>query len=191
MIEFTIQELFPRFLLNDKNGYAIAKATEAALRYMCAAVDAGLKCVVDYDAMPEWRLDEMAWEYNCLYDYRGTLEEKRRWIAEAAPIYNVYGTAQAIIKYLYGVFDSVEVEEASGYGGDPYHFRVTVSGEVTESKAQWAYKAIASAKNTRSVLDSMGVGGYARITVHGEAQEYARVRFPLCGEFLAGEWPQS
>ena len=169
----------------------MAKAIEAALKYFAGTVASAYDRFGNVEQMPEKRLDELAWEYNCLYDYSGTLEEKRRWIAEAAPIYNVYGTAQAIIKYLYGVFDSVEVEEASGYGGDPYHFRVTVSGEVTESKAQWAYKAIASAKNTRSVLDSMGVGGYARITVHGEAQEYARVRFPLCGEFLAGEWPQS
>ena len=191
MVDFELQQLFPRFLLQDKNGYALAKAIESAMRYMCNRAQQGLDLILDFDAMPEWRLDELAWEYNCLYDFNGTVEEKRRWIREAAPIYNVYGTAQAIIKYLYGVFDSVEVEEASGYGGEPYHFRVTVSGELTEEKAQWAYKAIASAKNVRSVLDSMGVGSYSRIIVHGEGQEFARIHFPLCGEYLAGQWPQS
>lgn len=191
MVEFAIEELFPRFLLKDKNGYAIAKAIEAALKYMCATVEAGVKCVTDYASMPEWRLDELAWEYNCLYDYTGTLEEKRRWIAEAAPIYNVFGTAQAIIKYLYGVFETVEIEEARDYGGEPYHFRVTVSGDLTEENARWAQKAIDTAKNVRSVLDSMGVGAYERIDISTEAQEIARVRFPLCGEWLAGQWTEA
>ena len=35
------------------------------------------------------------------------------------------------------------------------------------------------------------VCSYSRITVHGEGQEFARVHFPLCGEYLAGQWPQS
>ena len=118
MIEIDIRELVPRFLRKDKNGGAIAAAIEAAMRYTAAQALTGLNLVADTDTMPEWRLDEMAWELNCLYDYRAGAEQKRRWIKHSIPIYRIYGTPRAIINYLEGMFDQVEVEENLLYGGD-------------------------------------------------------------------------
>ena len=74
MINFNVADVFPRFILNDTNGYAMAKAIEAALKYFLAKCQEGLDTLQDVDKMPEWRLDECAWESNCLYDYNADVD---------------------------------------------------------------------------------------------------------------------
>jgi P2-related tail formation protein len=191
MIDFTIHQLFPDFILADKNGYAMAKAIERALQIMCSTIQTGVDNLQNIDKMPEWLLDEMAWELGCLYDYGASLETKRKWIRDATKFYAALGTPEAIYQYLCGVFDSVAVEEAWQYGGEPFHFRVIVSGEWTEEKVSWARKAIEASKNVRSVLDELAVGANGRITVSGKGVEVGRIVFPLCGDWLCGAWPET
>ena len=155
MFDIDIRQLIPKFILNDKNGYAMAKAIEAGLKYFLKKCQEGLDCVQDVDKMPEWRLDEMAWEYNVLFDYAESIDAKRKWIKNATEYYAKYGTVAAIMKYLDGVFDSVKVEEWWEYGGDPCHFRVIVTGEWSDVADEWAKKAIAEVQNVRSVLDNI------------------------------------
>ena len=191
MIDFSITHLFPEFLLADKNGFAMARAIEKALQIMCDTIQTGVDNVQDVEKMPEWRLDEMAWELGCLYDYSADIEAKRSWIRDATPLFAAYGTPQAIYNYLEGFFDSVEVEEYWQYGGKPFHFRVTVSGEWTHANEAWARMAIAAAKNVRSVLDDLAIGSSTIIIVHGEGQVIARFPYPMTDSgFYAGTWPQ-
>ena len=150
-----IQRLFPQFLLRDKNGYAMAKALQAGLEYFLGKVQEGLDTVLDVDRMPEWRLDEMAWETNCIYEYTAEVEVKRNWIREATPDYRIYGTKAIVEKYLKAAFDEVKVEEFWEYGGEPFHFRVKVIGENTERNLRWAELAARKTKNVRSVLDEI------------------------------------
>lgn len=190
MIEFDITRLWPKFILRDKNGYALAKAIEAGLRYFLERCQQGLDCVLDPDKMPEWRLDEMAWELNCLYDYSATVEAKRKWIKDAIPLYSIWGTPQSIIEYLTGYFDAIELEENWQYGGDPYHFRVTLTGEWTDEKETWARRAIETAKNVRSVMDTLAAGAGATILVGAALDGYWRFQYPMTGSLEAGTWPQ-
>ena len=111
MLTFDIAHLFPRFLLNDKNGYAMAKAIERAMQIFCEKLQTGVDTVLDIEKMPEWRLDEMAWEMACLYDYEADVESKRAWIRDAVPIFASFGTVEALYNVLAGYFDAVEVEE--------------------------------------------------------------------------------
>lgn len=189
MFSIDVADLFPRFLLNDKNGYAMAKAIEAGLKYFLEKCQDGLDCVLDVEKMPEWRLDEMAWELNCLYDYAADVEAKRAWIRDATPLFASYGTPSAIYNYLAGYFDGIEVEEFWQYDGDPFHFRVTVDGEWTPENEAWARKAIAAAKNVRSVLDDMRLGCNVAIGIDATGQIKDRFRFPSAGEIVAGEYP--
>lgn len=191
MIGFSIEQLVPEFLRDDKNGYAIAKAIEAGLAYFLECAQAGVDCLMDMEKAPEWRLDEMAWELGCLYDYQADVKAKRRWIQDAMPLFSSYGTPQAIYNFLKGYFDNVELEEFWEYGGEPYHFRVIVSGDWSEKNAAWTRKAIETAKNMRSVLDELSVGSHARVEIKAEGNSDVRVRFPLCGEMLCGQWPQA
>ena len=152
-IKFDISRLVPRFLYNDKNGYAASKAIEAAFQYVTNAVEEAISILKDVDAMPEWRLDELAHEYNCLYDYTADIDIKRNWIRNAMPYYSLYGTAAGVLQYLEGRFDSAKVEEWWQYDGDPFHFRIILTGEYSDEAALWAEKAAEVTKNVRSVLD--------------------------------------
>lgn len=150
-----VKDFFPRFLLEDRNGYAHAMAFKVLLEETERIIQNGLDVLQDVDKMPEWRLDQLAWEYNCLYDYRAAITAKREWIRMARPIYRILGTAAAIRQYLQGYFDNVQVEEWFDYGAEPFHFRVTCSGDVTSEAQEWAIRAINRAKNVRSTLDGI------------------------------------
>lgn len=154
-IDFDIQHLVPAFLYRDKNGHALSKAIEAGMKYAARCVEEGIALTTDPSAMPEWRLDEMAWEYNILYDYNADIETKREWIANAVQFYSLYGTPAGVERYLQAMFDSANVEEWQDYGGDPYHFRVTVTGVYSEASDEWARRSVENVKNVRSVLDAI------------------------------------
>lgn len=191
MFTFDATKHVPRFILQDKNGHAAAKAIEAAMQVMNDTILHGVKCITDYDSMPEWRLDELAWELNCLYDYSADIETKRTWIKNAVPLYHLWGTPHAIYQYVSGYFDNIDLEENWAYGGEPYHFRMTVEGEWTPENEAWARKAIETAKNVRSVLDSLRIGHRCFIGITAEGGVLARFVYPLTGtEAYAGRWPQ-
>ena len=56
MIDFNVTQHVPKFILRDKNGYALAKAIEAGMRIMNDTAQDGLDCVTNIDTMPEWTL---------------------------------------------------------------------------------------------------------------------------------------
>lgn len=189
MLTFDIAHLFPRFLLNDKNGYAMAKAIERAMQIFCEKLQTGVDTVLDIEKMPEWRLDEMAWEMACLYDYEADVESKRAWIRDAVPIFASFGTVEALYNVLAGYFDAVEVEENWQYGAPPYHFRITVSGKWTDRNEAWAISAVDKAKNVRSILDDIAVGSTGRLLIGTETQ-YRRFPYGMTGtERMTGTRP--
>ena len=189
MIQFDITRLVPKFLLRDKNGAALAAAIEAALNALDDVASVGLACLSDVESMPEWRLDELAWEYNCLYDYEAGITEKRAWIREAFPMYRYYGTPEAIYQYLRGAFNEVEVEEWWQYGADPFHFRVIVGGEWTDAKEAWARYAVRVASNIRSILDGISAGSSGAITMSAVSAQGFKFYYPAAGTELCGELP--
>lgn len=189
MIQFDVTKWVPQFILNDKNGYALAKAIEAAMQMMNDIIDTGVNCIIDYETMPEWRLDELAWEINCLYDFHADIEVKRNWIINAISYYRLYGTPAAIYKYLNSYFDDVEIEENWQYGGSPYHFRVLVDGVWDFDNESWARNAIDKSKNVRSVLDSLNTGSRSYLALMND-DEMFRCAYPLAGaNHYAGMWP--
>lgn len=188
-ITFDIKRLVPKYIYNDKNGYALSKAIERAFQYVADRVEEGLAILQDPDKMPEWRLDELAEDYNILYDYNADIEVKRDWVKNAIPYYRIYGTPEAIVQYLTGYFNEVELEEWFEYGGDPFYFRLTVDGTWTPENEAWATKAIERAKNVRSVLDDLRIGCRASIAMVATGEIKERFRYPSAGELVAGEYP--
>ena len=94
MIEFDISSLIPKFIMQDKNGFALAKAIERGVQMFNEIIQDSIDCILDVDKMPEWRLDELAQEYNILYDYTADVETKRKWIAKAGWYASMYGTTE-------------------------------------------------------------------------------------------------
>ena len=191
MFHYDAERFVPQYLLNDKNGLALAKAMEAAMNMMNDIVLKGLRTALDYDYMPEWRLDELAWEMNCLYDYGADIEAKRRWIKNSFSMYRLYGTPESFYQYISSYFDDMDLEEWWQYNASPYHFRVTVEGIWNPVNEAWARKAIRTAKNARSVLDGLRIGTKIYLALTGEGAVLARFHYPMTGpENWTGRWPQ-
>lgn len=155
MIDINVMELLPAFLLADQTGHAMAKAFEAGIKYMLKTVEYGVDCIMDVEKMPEWRLDEMAYETNCLYDYGADVEQKRAWIRDAMPMYRFYGTPYAVRRYLDDAFKEVRVLENWEYGGDPYHFRIEIRDDWSKTREDWVIKSVETLKNLRSANDAI------------------------------------
>lgn len=156
-LQFDITKLVPKFIMNDRNGYAIAKAIEAALLYFSSRAKAGLAAITDTENMPEWRLDEMAWELDVgWYDYSADIETKRAVIAGAEEFYNRLGTPSAVESAISATFDQGAVSEWFEYGGEPYHFQVRTSDVtlLTTKRAKF-FSLLEQTKNVRSVLDNV------------------------------------
>ena len=91
MFTVEIEKWIPRFLTRDRNCYALAKGIEAGLNALNRIAEAGLACLSDVETMPEWRLDELAWEYAAdWYDPQAEIPEKRSQIAGAFAFYKHY-----------------------------------------------------------------------------------------------------
>lgn len=193
-ITFDIGRIVPKYLLADRNGRAVAKAIEAAFQYVAGQAENGLEILNDVDKMPEWRLDEYAGELGCLYDYNATVEQKRYWLKNAQYLSSVMGTKQAIYNFLEGYFQMVDIEEFWQYGGDPFHFRVIVSGtQYDETKINWARKAILAMKNVRSVLDSVTIETGGEIIVSADTEWYPipqmqASEYEITGANDTGDW---
>lgn len=179
---FDISRLFPKFILRDKNGKAVSKAIEAALHYFLEKSQDALDTLTDVDKMPEWRLDEMAWELNCLYDYDAEESVKREWIRKAYDSYRIHGTAEGIRQYLGTYFGESSVEEFWEFGGDPGEIRVNVRGERSDENEAWIRKAVEKAKNVRSSLQTINYiadvdmdGFYTGAAISGEETNGADV----------------
>ena len=191
MFTFDIQKWVPKFILNDRNGYALARAIEVGLQIMNESITEGVKLINNYDSMPDWRLDELAWETNCLYDYNAPVETKRQWIKNVLPLYELYGTPMAIYQYIGSYFDKIDLQENWEYGGEPYHFRVTVEGDWTPENEAWARKAIDTAKNARSALDSLRTGRTCCVVLKEESNaSLYNLYYPMTGEVFAGMFPK-
>ena len=128
------------------------------MQMMNDAVKRGVDCLVDYDTMPEQRLDELAWETNFLYDYNSDVETKRRLLKNVFDIYRRLGTPLAMENALQAIFPGSSLQEWFEYGGEPYHFRIEIempeSGATPEQQAR-ALRNVLFYKNARSVLDKI------------------------------------
>lgn len=177
MMVFRVEHLVPRFLRNDKNGRAMAKALEAALKYALEAFQRGVDLLTDVDTMPEWRLDELAWELNTpWYVHSAGVSAKRSAILSGESVNRRLGTPWAVATVAKMYFGSSSVIEWQEYDGEPFHFQVTTSNlsAVTNNSAIFR-ELILRTKNARSVFDGVIVNpsapnpvlyaGYAMQTV--------------------------
>lgn len=189
MFTFDVTKFVPRFILNDKTGYAIAKAIEKGMQIMNDKVLQGVNLVYSCDDMPEWRLDELAWEYNIPYDYTADVEVKRGWIHNVYSLSKLYGTPEGVVQYMAPFFNGAAIQEPWDYGGDPYHFRMVFPDDWSQERISWATAAIQSVKNVRSVLDGYVFKGedLRRELYEGLAlAAHEHGRFQVAAEYIEG-----
>ena len=167
-MEFDIRHFVPQFIMQDVNGAALACAMERGLQKMTEIVADGVQTVLNIEAMPAWRLDELAWEYNITwYDYNAEISHKREQIRGAMDYYTRLGTAAAVRRAISDVYGAGHIEEWFQYGGTPYHFRVyTTNVTVLQENRERFLHLLSQVKNARSVLENViynGASSAARI----------------------------
>ena len=108
--------------------------------------------------LPEEIVDELAWQYHVdFYDVAADITKKRELVRKAIARHRYKGTPAAVEEVCSAAFDTAEVVEWYEYSGEPYHFRVRMMQESIPDETAMAemVKAVNSAKNTRSWLDSL------------------------------------
>lgn len=172
----------PKFLKSDRNGYALLAAIAAADDYVTEKLQEAVDTLNDVEKMPEWRLDERAWEMNLnWYDYQADVEVKRSQIRGARDYFDRLGTPYAVEQAIADVWGEGKVEEWFEGGAEPYHFTVYTSntGALIENRRKFL-KLLERVKNVRSVLDNIVYYGQA-----GEAQAFLAAAF-VGAEIQAG-----
>jgi phage tail P2-like protein len=132
--------------------YAINQAISQLVEY---ASKIGVTSSID--DLPESILDLLAIELNLsYYSQNFDVIEKRNIIKSALTDYMKAGSTVAIEEMLAKMFGAAKISEWYEYGGEPFHFRVYVSGmDVNSENVERLENSINGAKNVRSVLDTI------------------------------------
>lgn len=159
MILVDVSHLVPAFILNDRNGYAVAKAVEKGMQIFCQILQDGIDTVTSVDKMPEWMLDELAWEQNIAWwDSDYSLEEKRKTIKDCRKVYRTIGTKAAVETAISAIYPDTKVSEWWEYNGSPFHFKLLINSTfeiINSEKHNRVIEKLNNYKNLRSVLDDV------------------------------------
>jgi P2-related tail formation protein len=162
----TPNELFPKFLTQDRTGRAMCAALCAGLNAVLEIIRDGLDEILNPEKMSERRLDEVAWEDNILYDYDADISVKRYLVANAMEMYRYYGTEKAVVQALLTIADSASVvPDADAYamayppesGSNIYAVSTSQEIEPGTPAFDWLMTIGQMVGNVRSTL--IGVAG--------------------------------
>lgn len=145
----------------------------------------------DLDKVEDDKLDFLAVESRVLF-YNTSLspEIKRSLIRNSIYWYMKLGTSQAMTEMIDTVFgdNNTSVEEWYTYAGAPFHFRIAVGTEVTQTSIKEFLNYLNKVKNARSRFDYMAFQN--RITLKFfDKSEYQTFFYTFCGDFECGTYP--
>lgn len=152
-IDLRYVDLVPKFIRRDRNGYALAKAISWAVEQFCADIEKADAFLTDPNRMPEWALDEYAYNYGLKwYDKTASIEVKRQWVKDAEYMRYCIGTKEAVRHLMLSLYKYCSIDEWFEYDGKPFEFRVGISGDTSENQEIWAMQTVGVVKNLRSML---------------------------------------
>jgi phage tail P2-like protein len=142
---------------------------EAQIKAYCAAFDA-MDAIVTAAISKVYVLADIGGQDGNVTDYLALqqhidyynrslpLETRRGLVKNSGFIHKIEGTKAAVEKVARLVFGSATVQEWYDYDGNPYYFKVLIN-EFPDSGNQLdeVKRAVNSAKNARSVLDSVTI----------------------------------
>ncbi len=133
----------------------MAKVVDAKLRQLNPDI---LLIYPHIDSLSSELVDYLASQLHVdFYDETLSLEQRRQLVKNSIRWHMKKGTPSVITELLKTVYDNATVEEWYQYGGQPYHFRVTILSEKSPDAEKIAYltNAIEQTKNVRSWLDTV------------------------------------
>lgn len=147
---------FPLSLAADINKQKLAESIAPVLAELMRQTDAA-GIFTRINELDESTLDTLANDLKIdWYESEDSIEYKRKVINECIMVHKYKGTKYAVETALKGVYDSANVEEWWEYGGEPFHFRVTINDSSNdESKRARVVEKLNYYKNLRSVVDNV------------------------------------
>lgn len=140
----------------------------------------------------EQYLDYMAADCRALF-YNSALDAdvKRQLIANSQYWYMRLGTSSAMEEMINIVFshNDTVVEEWYTYAGEPYHFRIGTSSQVTTVEIAEFLKYINEVKNARSIFDYLVLQSDSTIKLAWQTKAFTAVFEPCGGDCLCGTMP--
>ena len=89
------------------------------------------------------------------YETDADVETKRTQIESSWYVHRKRGTKAAVVQAFKDVWQESSVSEWWEYGGQPYHFRVSIAGELTPENIERCTRILEKVKNARSMLDAV------------------------------------
>lgn len=152
-----LTQLLPASIAADTTVKNISLSVETILQTV-AGQTAAVLLLPHLDELPEAIIDELAWQYHVdAYSADFAIDVKRQLIRQSIDWHHKKGTPAAVTDMLSTIYASAQLEEFWEYGGEPYHFRVTVGEDRTDSAQTIddAIMVIKLSKNVRSWLDGI------------------------------------
>lgn len=157
--DISMLDILPPNLLTDKKIRVITEALDAELHEITKCIK---RCQLysRIDELPGEVIDLLAWQFHVdFYEPIGMdIKTKRKLVKESIAWHRIKGTPAAVEMMLSSTFGrSAKVSEWYEYGGEPYHFKVSVKTKKFPTMESFglAKQGVLAAKNTRSVLDSI------------------------------------
>ena len=149
---------FPIALQGDRSSTALANATARLLARRPEEISR-LLIYPDIDRLDEKLLDILAYDFKVdWWDPNYTLEEKRQILKDSWRVHKTLGTKAAVVRAISAVYRNSEVREWFEYGGEPYHFKLSIDLTGTfgdEAKLWRAIDRVNFYKSLRSHMDEL------------------------------------
>ncbi len=145
----------------------------------------------DLEKVDDNKLDFLAVENRVLFYNTGLSPDvKRNLIRNSIYWYMKLGTRQAMEEMIDTVFgnENTSVEEWYTYAGEPFHFRIAVGTEVTQTSIKDFLRYLKQVKNARSRFDYMVFQNGITLTIY-QLSEYQKFLYTFCGDHICGTFP--
>jgi phage tail P2-like protein len=147
----------PPVLKNDTTILAIASAAAAELVGLLDEVPAPV-IYARIGELPEILLDLLAYDFKVdWYDQSYDVATKRALIADNVKVHKRLGTKWAVRRVVETYFGEGALWEWFEYGGDPFHFLIVSTTDISGETYNQFIKLLNIVKNARSVLDDVVV----------------------------------
>ena len=147
----------------------------------------------DLECVSDDKLDFLAVENRVLF-YSPSLapDVKRNLIRNSIYWYMKLGTRQAMEEMIDTVFgnENTSVEEWFSYAGEPFHFRIAVGTEVTQTSIKDFLQYLNRVKNARSRFDYLVFQNGIKL-IFKQISEYQTFVYTFCGEYECGTYPNT
>ncbi len=158
MTQDTLLGTLPEVLRKNKRIYVLAQVFAAALMRFSAELDT-LRIYPRIGELPEELLDLLAEDFKVdWWDADYTIAEKRQTLLDSWRVHRTLGTKAAVETALSAVYPDTRVIEWVEYGGEPYHFRLSINAteeEISSEKHRRVLERMGIFGNLRSVLDEV------------------------------------